>query len=224
LWYDFSNVSTELRLLLIVIIAAGLGSYIHATTSFATYIGNKAFEMSWFWWYVLRGPIGIALAIMFYAVVRGGLLSSGAIGTDVSPFGVAALASLVGMFSKQATDKLQETADSLFRTAPGVGDDARGGKLTPGPSIVSLDPAEAVAGAQNAVVSITGKNFAATSIVVVNGAVHKSEFVSATVLKVHLDATDLKSAGAFPIVVKEPAPSTRQSDPATFTVKPAPPQ
>ena len=106
-----------------------LGSYVHAATSFASYVGNRRLMLSWAWWYVLRPFIGMALALIFYFVVRGGLLSTGAAATDVSVFGVAAVAGLVGMFSKQATDKLRELFDNLFRTEKGEGDDARADKL-----------------------------------------------------------------------------------------------
>jgi hypothetical protein len=76
------------------------------------------------------GPfIGMALALIFYFVVRGGLLSTGAAASNMSVFGVAAVAGLVGMFSKQATDKLREWFDNLFRTEQGHGDDARDDKL-----------------------------------------------------------------------------------------------
>jgi hypothetical protein len=71
----------------------------------------------------------MALALIFYFVVRGGLLSTGAAASDMSAFGVAAVAGLAGMFSKQATDKLRELFDNLFRTEQGHGDDARSDKL-----------------------------------------------------------------------------------------------
>ena len=41
------------------------------------------------------------------------------------------MAALVGMFSKQAVDKLRELFDSLFRTGPGGGDELRADKLKP---------------------------------------------------------------------------------------------
>jgi IPT/TIG domain len=222
-WFGakFDNVPIELRLLLIVIIAAALSSYIHATTSFASYVGNRTLQRSWLWWYILRGPIGVALAIMFYSVVRGGLLSTGAIGTDVSPFGVAALSSMVGMFSKQATDKLRETADNLFRTAPGKGDDARADKLTPdAPTITTLVPAEGTAGTV-AVVHVQGKNFTRDATVLVNGAARTTDFVSDSELVAHLDTDDTASPGTLALVVKGGPPANRQSDPATFTVRQA---
>jgi len=119
----------ESGLLLLVVIAAALGSYIHASTSFVSYVGNKSLVMSWAWWYILRPFIGIALALVFYFVIRGGLLAGGSNARDVSVFGITAIAGLVGMFSKQATDKLNEVFNNLFSTKSGEGDDSRKDKL-----------------------------------------------------------------------------------------------
>jgi hypothetical protein len=213
------QIPDEMRLLLIVIITSALGSYIHAVTSFTSYAGNRRLQASWIWWYILRGPIGVSLAIIFYCVVRGGLFSSGAVGTDMSPFGVAALAGLVGMFSKQASDKLRETFDNLFRTAPGKGDDARADKLTPSDmTIKALDPTGVAAGATGVTVKVQGGNFAQGAVVLVNEAARLTDFGSATELVVHLEDGDTAAAGALRMVVKAAPPSDRQSNPITFDV------
>jgi len=220
-WFGYhATIAHELRLLLIVIISAGLGSYIHAATSFTSFVGNRQLQASWLWWYVLRGPIGVALAFIFYSVVRGGLLSSGALGTDVSPFGVAAMSSLVGMFSKQATDKLRETADNLFRVAPGEGDDARANKLQPeNPAIIGIVPANVPQGAGDVTIRVQGKNFLNGDVVLVNGAARRTDFVSDSELVAHLEASDTASACALTVVVKGEPPSTRQSGSTTVTVR-----
>lgn len=130
LWIGSSfQVVDAIRLLIIVILSGAIGSYIHATTSFVTYVGNKSFVPSWTWWYLLRPFIGMALALVFYFVIRGGLLSAGSETADVSHYGIAAVAGLVGIFSKQATDKLEEVFTNLFRTEQGKGDDQRRDKL-----------------------------------------------------------------------------------------------
>jgi len=109
------DVWTEARFLALVAVAGALGSYIHLTTSFTDYLGNRQFVSSWKWWYVLRPFIGSALAVIVYCAVRGGLISGGAGAGDLSPYGVTALAGLAGMFSKQATDKLKEVFEDLFK-------------------------------------------------------------------------------------------------------------
>ncbi len=119
LWFQPWEISDDARLLLIVILAGALGSYIHTATSFADFVGNRRMVASWTWWYILRSPIGIALAVLFYFLARGGLLSTGTSAMEVNPYGIAAIAGLAGMFSKQATDKLREVFDALFKTAKG---------------------------------------------------------------------------------------------------------
>ena len=109
-------VSEEVRLLLIVLVTGALGSYIHLATSFADYVGNRRFSWSWGWWYMLRPFIGMTLAVIVYFVIRGGLIGGNGGASAMSPYGVAAMAGLAGMFSRQATDKLQEVFQNLFRT------------------------------------------------------------------------------------------------------------
>lgn len=106
----------ETRFLLIVAVSGALGSYIHLATSFADFLGNKQFVKSWTWWYILRPFIGTVLALVFYFAARGGLLAGTSGAENLSPYGIAALAGLAGMFSKQATDKLREVFENLFKT------------------------------------------------------------------------------------------------------------
>jgi hypothetical protein len=112
--FNFS-ISKEVLLILIVIIAGGLGSFIHGATSLVSYIGNRKIVKSWAWWYILRPFIGSALALIFYFVIRGGFFSISAGVEAISHFGIAATAGLVGMFSKEAIDKLRELFVTLFR-------------------------------------------------------------------------------------------------------------
>jgi NADH:ubiquinone oxidoreductase subunit 6 (subunit J) len=108
--------SPEVRFLLITILAGALGSYIHAATSFVDFIGNRQFVKSWTWWYLLRPFIGVALALLVYFAARGGLISASTGANGLSPYGVAALSGMAGLFSKQATDKLREVFETLFKT------------------------------------------------------------------------------------------------------------
>lgn len=125
-------ISPDERFILLVLLAGAIGSSLHAATSFATYVGNRSFVQSWYLWYAMRPFVGALLALVVYFVVRGGFLPLVTDGGDVdaNPFGIAALSGLVGMFSKQATDKLREVFDNLFRTAEGRGDDERANKIS----------------------------------------------------------------------------------------------
>lgn len=108
-------ITREAQLLLLVIFAGALGSYLHAIMSIATYIGNRDLKASWFWWYVSRPFLGMAMALVFYAVVRGGFLAgTPADANVVNPFGVLAIGALVGMFSDKAAMKLKDVFDVVF--------------------------------------------------------------------------------------------------------------
>jgi hypothetical protein len=77
------------------------------------------------------------LGVLFYFVARAGLLSANA--DSVSPYGVVAFGALAGWFSKQATDKLAEVFETLFRTQKGpVYKDALGS--TSSPKVTKIDP------------------------------------------------------------------------------------
>jgi len=122
-WYHWSNPSSDALYLIAVVLLGAIGASIAALTSFATFVGNRTFIRSWKWWYVVRMPIGAAIAVVFYFVLRGGLLSVSTTTGAISPYGIGAVAALAGMFSKQATDKLDEVFTNLFRTEGG--DNAR---------------------------------------------------------------------------------------------------
>ncbi len=117
-------ISSEKRVILLVIISGFLGSYVHITTSFSNFVGNEKFESSWLWWYILRPLVGMSLALIFYLVFRGGLFAGDTSAMDLNVYGVLTIAALSGLFSDRATLKLAEIYDSLFRPK-----DEREGKL-----------------------------------------------------------------------------------------------
>jgi uncharacterized integral membrane protein len=117
----------EVRYIIIAAIAGALGSYVHLATSFVDYAGNGKLTLNWGWWYLLRPFIGVALAELVYLALRAGVVTAGA-PESVSLHGVASMCALSGLFSKQATDKLREIFDNVFRTEQPV---QREGALQP---------------------------------------------------------------------------------------------
>ena len=115
----------DARLILIAALSALLGSFVHSATSFATYLGNHKLLRAWVGWYVLRPVIGMALGLVFYFLLRAGLVTTES-AAAVNEFGVAAVSALAGMFSKQAADKLEEVFDGVLASHK---DAARGDKL-----------------------------------------------------------------------------------------------
>lgn len=112
------SISNEMRLFLIVGLAGALGSLVHALRSLYWYVGNRALVWSWLAKYILLPFIGSTLAFVFYFVLRAGLFSPQATVEEASPFGFAALAGLIGMFSDQAAEKLKEVAATLLAPTP----------------------------------------------------------------------------------------------------------
>lgn len=192
--------SFDERLLLLVIVAGILGSFVHGATSLADYIGNDCFNRKWTWFYLLRPVIGMALALVFYFVIRGGFLTTNVGATDINPYGIAALAGLVGMFSKQATDKLSEVFNTLFKAGSGEGDEKREDPLTSKPTTITLkiDPPEVVAGSDSLKITVTGTDFVEGSTIYLNDSPQPTTFESAT----QLSAQVAKETIANPSILK----------------------
>lgn len=106
--------SSDVRLIWLVVISSALGSYIHTVTSFTLYAGQQTLSPHWLAWYLLRPSISAALALIFYFTLRAGLFSGASADQTINPFGIAAISGMVGMFAKQATEKLSKIFDTIF--------------------------------------------------------------------------------------------------------------
>ncbi len=222
-WFGWSYAPTpDTALLILVILVSALGSYVHATVSFTDYVGNRQLARSWIWWYLLRLFVGTSLAVLFYFAIRGGFFGGGANSTDINPYGIAALAGLVGLFSKQATDKLRELFDTAFRVAPGYGDDARGDSIVnPAPTLEASEPQRLRAGEVELV--LVGSGFTTGSSVRVAqpggpDVPRKVSFLGPQRLGVTLEADDVAAPGLllFTVVNPEPGGGMSQSIPVSI--------
>lgn len=114
------TLNREVDLLLLVLLAGALGSFLHMAQSFSDFAGNRTLKSSWVWWYALRPFVGAGLALIIYAAIRGSLISAGAPpgfdSTGMNPYGLIAGAALAGLFSKDATRKLGEVFANIFNT------------------------------------------------------------------------------------------------------------
>jgi hypothetical protein len=217
---DVTKKVDELKLLLIVMIAGALGSYVHAATSFSDFVGNRRLAASWVWWYFLRPFIGVALALVLYFAVRGGLLPMGAEVGSVSLFGIAAISALAGMFSKQATDKLREVFDTFFKTAAG---DQRADKLhNVVPKITAIDPKSVRAGGGEVAIIVSGTDFAPNAVARLDGSDRPTEVTSTTQLVAHLAAVDTQAAAIRMLTVFNPPPGGGASSPMPLVVDAGP--
>jgi hypothetical protein len=117
LWWH-TTPSTDVIIILLAMSAGVTGSFILAASSYVKYHGNKTLVLSWIPWYLARAPIGAALAIIMYLVIRAGLIPTTTASEQVSPLGVAALAGLAGMFSNRAVDQLERIFTAAFGKDP----------------------------------------------------------------------------------------------------------
>lgn len=197
--------SFDERLILLVIVAGMLGSFVHCATSLADYVGNDRFSRKWTWFYLLRPVIGMALALVFYFVIRGGFLTTTVGATDINPYGIAALAGLVGMFSKQATDKLSEVFSTLFQSGSGQGDEKRGDPLHPKPTLkLVVQPSEVTAGGEAFKITVTGTEFVEGSTIFLNDAAQPTTLESATRLSAEVSKETIANPGVLKLTVVNP--------------------
>lgn len=181
------TITAEHRFLLLMILGGALGANVHLIISFTAFVGNRTFVTTWIPWYLLRPLIGAGMAMFFYMLLRGGILTysppvapelpenpqvteavstpavtegevsasavpeestehgvttSDSTATDsttaaadstaaipaaekseaneqrdsvpLNPYGMMAIACLVGLFSKEASEKLEEVFKTLF--------------------------------------------------------------------------------------------------------------
>lgn len=202
--------SVDIQLIVLVVVVAALGGNVHSAMSFIDYTGNKRLYNNWVWWYILRLFIGISLALIFYFVIRGGFLAGGTTSGEINKFGIAAVAGLVGMFSKQATDKLRELFDTLFKTEK---PDERADKLTnPVPEIINIKPDSIAADTAGLSLTIEGKNFIQESVVKLGGVSQTTSFNSNTQLTVSVSDSGVIKPPEIEVTVFNPPPGGGNSN------------
>lgn len=99
---------------LLVALAGFTGSMIHIATSFTNYVGSGKFKQSWILWYFVKPFTAAGVAIIFYLVLKAGLLNfEGA--NSANPFAIVILSALAGLFTDKATLKLEEIFTIIFK-------------------------------------------------------------------------------------------------------------
>ncbi len=106
--------SKEANLVIVVALSGALGGLVHSLRSFYKYVGNRKLIWSWFAMYILLPFVGTCMGLVFYLVIRAGFFSPQTQIEQTSPYGFAALAALVGLFSEQALLKLKGVSEIVF--------------------------------------------------------------------------------------------------------------
>jgi TRAP-type C4-dicarboxylate transport system permease small subunit len=156
------QLSQDQRLFLVVAITGALGGLIHSGRSLYEYAGNRILLRSWLWMYLSLPFIGGALAVLFYVILRGGLITGAA--AEVNFYGFAAISALVGLFSPEAAEKLKQIFSTLLAPAPQGRD-----SLIPGTKAVA-DGMEPRSGPPGTTIKITGHYLSGTRAVMFRSA------------------------------------------------------
>ena len=113
-YLGWSGTATKPVVVIIVTLAGGaLGGTLHAIASLTAHVGDGTFKQSWTMWYLTNPVVGAALAAAFMFVLQAGMGGQAA-PTAGGLYGVAAGATLVGLFSRHALDKLKDIFDVTF--------------------------------------------------------------------------------------------------------------
>jgi len=113
-WNKDGTLHINTIMFLLVAFAGFTGSMIHIATSFTNYIGSEKFKRSWILWYFVKPFTAAGVALLFYLVLKAGLLNfDGANGAN--PFGIVILSALAGLFTDKATLKLEEVFSIIFK-------------------------------------------------------------------------------------------------------------
>jgi predicted acylesterase/phospholipase RssA/tetratricopeptide (TPR) repeat protein len=107
-------VPREWRLMLIALLAGGIGSLLQAAAALVTQPGIRTLNTAWARWYLLRPLPGMVLGLLVYVLVRALFLSAGADASAVSPVGVVVLAGLVGLVAREANTRLQNLLELVL--------------------------------------------------------------------------------------------------------------
>lgn len=120
LWtYGPYAVGPEVLLLFIVFLSGIIGACVWGIYVLAQHFSAaQDFDKAWVAWYLTRPFIGAGLAVIVYAVIRGGIVPAGSGASSVSVVGVSAMAFLVGLFAENAVHMLHKAADSIFGNPP----------------------------------------------------------------------------------------------------------
>jgi IPT/TIG domain len=158
------SLTRDQQFFVIVALAGVIGAMLHGLRSLSRYIGERYLFRSWIPYYILLPLVGGILATIVYLVLRAGLLPGATSSSQPDPYGISAIAALVGLFSAQAAEKLKAVFETLFtKVEPGsqaVTDIAM-------PSITKFDPEHGPAGTP---VAISGSNLTSVTGVAFTGA------------------------------------------------------
>lgn len=155
--------SADSAFMVIALAGGALGATLHAVASLTAHIAWRDFDARWTAWYLTNPVVGAALSVTLLLVLQAGLIGAVPVGGAAvqNPIGLAAAATLTGLFSRHALAKLKRVFDVAFDvgvTAP-AGTAPRLDGVTPLPLPLSTATE----------VTVTGSGFDAGCVVEIGG-------------------------------------------------------
>lgn len=108
---------TDLEDLLVTMLAGAVGGCVSAMLAYLEHASEKKnFDSAYLPWYIARPLLGLLLGLVGFFVAKGGLLATvpETDGQDFNDYGLAGLGCMIGLFSKQAIEKLREIFQTIF--------------------------------------------------------------------------------------------------------------
>ncbi|MDL4777559.1 IPT/TIG domain-containing protein [Actinomadura xylanilytica] len=198
------RLSRETGLFVIVLAAGMLGATVHALRSLYWYVGNRSLRRSWLMMYLFLPFIGGLLGLIVYLVLRGGLTSPAGGTSDINPYGITAIAALVGLFSQETAEKLRSVFGTLLAPAQTGRDQALP------PRVDGIDP---VSGEAGTTVTLRGTGLGSASRVRFGDAESPATDVTDTQVRTTVPSG---AASGRPVVV---TPTGNAPSPEDFTVQ-----
>jgi hypothetical protein len=189
------NILVELKLVFMVMVMGMIGRYIHNIKSFVVFTGNRRLVRSWFYFYLLTPLHGAFLALVFYLLLRAGMLTASTGQQSINEYGVLVISGIVGLFSYQAINKLSQVADTFFNAGNEETDDPLS-EVEPEISGVVPDLMKKNNKIQ---ILLSGKGFLKNSTVTIDGTVRESFYLNENTIKV--DITDIQVGSKVKIIV-----------------------
>ena len=119
-WLLHKQETTHLYEMLLAISSAGAGSSVATIMAYLNHASRKGdFTYAFVPWYLMRPLLGGLLGLIFYFLMRGGLIAlletPPQDGGNLDDLALAGISALVGLFSNEAYMKLQEVFSTLFK-------------------------------------------------------------------------------------------------------------
>ena len=182
-------------------------------------------------------PVPTTTSISPDVVVAGGpSFELTVIGTNFVPSSVVTLNSLPRPTTYVSSTELRATVQASDYQAGGaaairVSNPGPGGGISspyielrfvnPVPTISTISPDHATAGSEGFELTVNGSSFVTTSVVTWNGSIRPTTFVSSTILRVAISASDVASAGSANVRVVNFDPGGGSTVARVFAISPA---